>query len=107
MAEVHAPDGAVGGFVAACDRALDLGRALEQQYEMNGDRRASQVRRAINIIEAIRAQALDGSLPRPTPDGPLLGLSRGISEFDFRSEGREFVDSVYDIEKYWSREMAG
>lgn len=98
-------NGKVAGFVAACDKALEFGRVLEQNYQAQDDYRASQVRVMVDIIEEYRAQALDGSLRRPTPEMPRIGLSRGVSEFDFEPEGGEFVDAVYDIEKYWKQEM--
>ncbi|MPZ71197.1 MAG: hypothetical protein GEU71_16970 [Actinobacteria bacterium] len=105
MAEIRSNEAPMGGFVAACEHALALGRPLRERYERTGDRRASQVQTAIDVVDAIRQQALDGSLPRSIPDGPGIGLSRGIGEFDFQPDGLDFEGAVRDIEKYWRQEM--
>lgn len=99
-----ATDGAVAGFVAACDAALEEARKLKALYETRGDRRAVQAGRAIDLIAGRREDALTGTLHRPS-SGIALGFSRFIGDVEWGPEGKPLLDAAYAAERYWKKEM--
>lgn len=103
MGEV-ATDGAVAGFVAACDVALDEARKLKASYEAKGDGRATQAQRAIDLVAGRREDALAGTL-HPHSSGIALGFSRFIGDVEWGPEGRGLLDAAYAAERYWKHEM--
>jgi hypothetical protein len=104
VADAVAVDAATSGFVAACDAALDEARKLKALYEAAGDRRASLVDRATDLIAGRRADALEGTLHRPS-SGVALGFSRFIGDVDWGPEGKALLDAAYAAERYWKQEM--
>jgi hypothetical protein len=97
----HEPTSVTDAYVRLCEAAIEQAEALRARYEAAGDPAGAELaQRAVDLLRANRSSALAGSL-RGRDEGFGFGPRRFVSEFDWGPEGREFVDAVYELGRFW------
>lgn len=94
MTDVYVP------YIALCDRAIQEADELRARAELAGSlplaRAAGSARR---VIETQRKMAISKDVLGHDRVG--FGPGRYASEIDWGPEGRNFVDAIYEMQRYW------
>ena len=97
--DLAAPDAVL---VQLLDRALDAGVDLRSIYADAGDvKKVEALDRALSFLSGRRKQAVGGTLHGPH-DGPALGISRALGDYEWGPEGEEFLEAGFAVERHWS-----